>query len=172
MMILFYFFIFCILLICIYFYKIKKNQLEAFETKVLSQKKFDKFILKNAGKKAFNVGLKDVKIQRENCFQKCDAENCIKLYMKRKNYHNCVKCQEKKGKCFNNNMYTMGNCDDCGNNLKKLNCQHKDNIGCTDPHNIYSLDGIEPYFIEVPSQSANSPFNSKCVFCWQMESFL
>ena len=171
-MILFYFFILCILIICLYFYNVNKNQLEEFETKVLSQKKFDNFILKNAGKKAFNVGLKDIKIQRENCFQKCDAENCIKLYMKRRNYHNCVKCQEKKGKCFNNDMYTMGNCDDCGKNLKKLNCHHKNNIGCTDPNNIYSLDGIEPYFIEVPSQSANSPFDSKCVFCWQMESFL
>ena len=170
-MIKFYFFILCILIICIYFYNLKKNQLEEFSTKILSQKKFDKFILKNAGKKAFNVALKDIKIQRENCFQKCDAENCIKLYMKRRNYHNCIKCQKKQGKCFNN-MYTMGNCDDCGKNLKKLNCNHKNNIGCTDPNNIYNLDGIEPYFIEVPSQSANSPFNSKCVFCWQMNSFL
>ena len=171
MMILFYFFIFCILLICIYFYKIKKNQLEAFETKVLSQKKFDKFILKNAGKKAFNVGLKDVKIQRENCFQKCNAQDCTKLYMRRLNYKKCNLCQKNKNKCFNR-LNTVGSCDACSDNLKKFNCHHKNDIGCTDPNNIYGLDGIEPYYIEVNSNESNSPFNKKCVFCWELNSFL
>ena len=159
-----------LIIFCIYYFIQRKKKIDFFDNKILSQKKFDSFILKNSEKKAFNIGLKDIRIQRDECFKKCDAENCMKLYMKRLNYNKCKECQNK-GMCYNN-LYTMGACDYCGKNLKKLNCNHKNNIGCTDPNNIFNLEGIEPYYIEVPSNNSNSPFDSKCVFCWQLESYI
>ena len=60
----------------------------------------------------------------------------------------------------------------CGDNLKKMNCNHKNDIGCTNPDDIFGLEGVEPYYIEVPSNNSNSPFDKKCVFCWELSSFI
>ena len=172
-------FIFIVIFICIYIFLIIKKYYksnffynEKFTTQILSQKKFDKFILNKPNNISYKVGLKNIKIQRENCFKKCGVENCTKLYMKRLNYTNCKKCQKDKKKCYDNTLYTVGACNMCGNNLKKTNCNHKNQIGCTNPNNIYGLEGVEPYYIEVPSKSSNTPFDTKCVFCWELESYL
>ena len=74
--------LFIIILIFIFIRNYNIYEIEKFSTKVLSQKKFDKFILNNSSNTSYKVGLKDVKILRENCFDKCGAEDCIKLYMK------------------------------------------------------------------------------------------
>ena len=160
-----------IIIIILFFNKINNNNIEKFNENVMTQKKFDKSIMDKPIGTLYKVGLKDIKIQRENCFQKCNAQDCTKLYMRRLNYKKCNLCQKNKNKCFNR-LNTVGSCDICSDNLKKFNCNHKNDIGCTDPNNIYGLDGIEPYYIEVNSNESNSPFNKKCVFCWELNSFL
>jgi hypothetical protein len=166
-----YFALFIIILVLIFIRKYNIYEIEKFSNIVLSQKKFNKFILNKTSNTSYKVGLKDVKIQRENCFDKCGAEDCIKLYMKTKNYKRCTECQKDENKCFNK-LYTLGDCNMCGDNLKRMNCNHKNDIGCTDPNDIFGLEGVEPYYIEVPSNNSNSPFDKKCVFCWQLSSFI
>ena len=163
--------LFIIILIFIFIRKYNISVIEKFSTIVLPQKKFDKFILNKPSNKSYKIGLKDVKILRENCFDKCGAEDCIKLYMKTQNYKRCTECQKDENKCFNK-LYTLGDCNMCGDNLKRMNCNHKNNIGCTNPDDIFGLEGVEPYYIEVPSNNSNSPFNKKCVFCWELSSFI
>jgi hypothetical protein len=163
--------LFIIIFIIIFVQKYNIYVIEKFNSKVLSQKKFDKFILNKPSNKSYKIGLKDVKIQRENCFQKCNAQDCIKLYMKTKNYNRCNECQKDEKKCYNK-LYTLGDCNTCGENLKRLNCNHKNDIGCTNPDDIFGLDGVEPYYVEVASNNSNSPFDKKCIFCWELDSFI
>jgi hypothetical protein len=80
-------FIFIVIFICIYIFLIIKKYYksnffnnEKFANKILSQKKFDKFILNKPSNISYKVGLKNIKIQREDCFKKCGVENCTKLY--------------------------------------------------------------------------------------------
>lgn len=49
-----------------------------------------------------------------------------------------------------------------------MNCYDINNFGCANPKNLQSNDGIEPYYIEVPNNNINSPFDKKCVFCWNI----
>lgn len=170
-MYIFYVSLLIIILIFIFIQKYNIYVIENFSARVYSQKKFDKFILNKSSNTSYKIGLKDVKIQRENCFQKCNAQDCIKLYMKTANHKRCTECQKNEKKCFNK-LDTLGACDTCGDNLKKMNCNHKNNIGCTNPDDIYGLEGVEPYYIEVASNNSNSPFDKKCIFCWELSSFL
>ena len=62
--------------------------------------------------------------------------------------------------------------DNCSEFLQKEDCNNVRGIGCVDPKNIYSNNGVEPYYIEVPTSSANTPFDTKCIFCWQIKSEL
>jgi hypothetical protein len=53
----------------------------------------------------------------------------------------------------------------------KINCFSIENYGCPNPNNLNDLkinSGILPYYIEVPDNNVNSPFNKKCVFCWNL----
>lgn len=122
--------------------------------------------------KIYNVSLSDsTRIQRENCFKKCNYEDCVKLYMKRKNYKKCLDCQMDSKKCYKK-LLTFGGCDTCSNYVGKSKCGSMKNYGCPRLNDIYSDNGIEPYFIEVPSKNNNSPFDSKCVFCWNIKSYI
>ena len=60
---------FIIILILILIRKFNIYEIEKFSTIVLSQKKFDKFILNKQSNTSYKVGLKDVKIQRESNFR-------------------------------------------------------------------------------------------------------
>ena len=51
----------------------------------------------------------------------------------------------------------------------KLDCYNVQNFGCTNPNNFDSLNGTDPYFINIPNNNVNSPYNKKCVFCWQIQ---
>ena len=54
----------------------------------------------------------------------------------------------------------------------EFTCNDKNNIGCTNPDDLFGSEGVEPYYIEVASDISNSPFDKKCVFCWQLSSFI
>jgi len=119
----------------------------------------------------YKIGLnKNIPIYRDECFDKCNAEECIKLEEKRKWLKKCNECNKIEGKCFHKSIIG-GNCDDCLPNEEKIDCYNIDNFGCTTPSNINNLqvyNGIEPYFLEVPDNNPNSPYNKKCVFCWDI----
>lgn len=111
---------------------------------------------------------KDTIIQTEDCDDKCDKTNCIKLKDKLRVLKHCVKCNKQKNKCFNKSIIG-GNCDDCINDEEnKLDCYDINNFGCSDNNNLQINKGVSPYYIEVPDDNINSPYNKKCAFCWNI----
>ena len=166
---LFYIYLIIILFIIVILL-LNDNNIEKYTTK-LSKKDLDNKLL-NIKNNIYNVSIsKDIQIQRKNCFQKCSYQDCVKLYHATQNFNRCVKCQKNKNKCFKD-LDTYGACDDCSKDLRKNECKNIDKYGCTNPYNIFSNKGIQPYFIEVPSNNNNSPFDSKCVFCWNLKSYI
>ena len=130
-----------------------------------------KEIIKNNDKKnIYKIGLnKDISIYKTDCYDKCSKTDCIKLDNMTKVLEKCMKCNSQKKKCFNHSIIG-GTCDDCNieNENEKLNCLHIQNYGCTNPNNIFDNNGVEPYYIQIPDNNLNSPYDKKCVFCWNL----
>ena len=170
---LFYIFLILILLILILNF-VNKYLIEYFQNDI-TKKEFDDLMINNKKSdynKLYNVSLGNkIKIQRKDCFRKCDYQNCVELYDKIQNYEKCKKCQEDNSKCYKD-LITYGGCDNCSKYVKKNKCNSVDKYGCPDYNNLYNNNGVKPYFIEVPSKSSNSPFDTKCVFCWNIRSFI
>jgi hypothetical protein len=163
------FFIIIFILIFIYIYYEKKNEnFYSFDTQ-----NYKNIMLNNDKKKLYKIGIaKDIKIYREDCFDKCDSKSCIKLDQQQKMLDKCLKCNMQKNKCFNKSIIG-GLCDDCNieNIEDKSNCYEIGNFGCVNPNNLNNTltnIGIDPYYIEVPDNNPNSSFDKKCVFCWNI----
>lgn len=146
-----------------------------YQNKYLYIEKFDidnyKEIMKNNNKeKLYKIMLnKNISINMEDCFQKCNRTDCIQMDNMKRVLDKCLKCNSMKNKCFNKSIIG-GNCDDC-DNVKyedKIDCLNIQNFGCTDPYNLDNNNGTFPYYIEIPDNNLNSPFNKKCVFCWNI----
>jgi hypothetical protein len=134
---------------------------------------YKKIMVNNNNKKLYKISLdKNIQIYRDDCFYKCNKEDCIKLDNKVKLMEKCMKCNLQDNKCFNKSIIG-GNCDDCSikNIEDKIDCLSIENYGCVNPDNINDFKenkGIEPYYIEIPDSNVNSPYNKKCVFCWDI----
>ncbi len=110
-------------------------------------------------------------IQTEDCFSKCDARDCQIMEQMKKNLNSCVECHKNPKKCFRKSVIG-GNCDDCLPDEKQIDCKNLKEFGCVPPKNIYSNEGTLPYFIEVPDDNLNSPYDKKCIFCWQIHEYV
>lgn len=167
-----YFIIFLIIII-LFIILFNVNYINYENFNVFDNNTYKNIMLNNNEKNLYKIGLdKNVQIYRDDCFQKCDSQSCIKLDQKRKILNKCLKCNSQKNKCFNKNIIG-GVCDDCSaeNSEDKINCYEIGNFGCVNPNylnNIQNNIGIDPYYIEVPDHNINSPFNKKCVFCWNI----
>ena len=132
-------------------------------------------ILNNKANTNFNLSGdqligKNIDIDMEDCFKKCNSTDCIQMDNRAKVLDKCLKCNAQEGKCFNKSIIG-GICDDC-ENIKpedKIDCFNIQNFGCTNPYNFDDNKGTFPYFIEIPDNNPNSPFNKKCIFCWQFQ---
>ena len=160
--------IFIFIVVVLYQINLTLIKKEHFDTE-----EYKKLMLNNDKKNLYKIKLdKKIELLREDCYERCDKEQCILLDNKTKTLEKCVKCNLQDKKCFNKSIIG-GNCDDCNvdNIDDKLDCFAIENYGCPSPDNVNNLNinrGIEPYFIEVPDNNVNSPFNKKCVFCWNL----
>jgi len=131
---------------------------------------YKNIIKNNNEKKIYKISLSEnIKLDTEDCFEKCDRKNCIKLNNRIDSLKKCLKCNLQDNKCFNRSIIE-GNCDNC-DGVKyedKINCFDIHNYGCANPDNINSNNGVKPYYIEIDNKSVNSPYNKKCVFCWDL----
>lgn len=131
---------------------------------------YKKLMLNNDKKHLYKVGLsKEMTIYTDDCNEKCDATKCTMLNERTKSLNKCIECNSQKYKCYRNNIesITGGSCEDCSiENIKdKLNCFSTTNYGCPPPNDLNSVNGVRPYYIQVPDNSPVSPYNEKCVFC-------
>ena len=155
-----------VIFILIILYIINKNIINEF---FIDNSKYDKLLLNDNHDKLYKFKLNNFKIYEEDCFDKCNYRECVKLYEKNKILNECLKCNKTKNKCFKKDILG-GSCDDC--NIQeyenKLDCYDIQNYGCTDPDNLDLNKGVSPYYIEVADTNLNSPYNKKCVFCWNI----
>lgn len=114
--------------------------------------------------------LNNKEIRREDCELQCDAQDCLKMKEMEKMLKKCTECHTNPNKCFRKSIIG-GNCDDCEEGEKQMDCSDTRNFGCAPPHNIQSYDGSLPYFLQVPDYNLNSPYDKKCVFCWQLSDY-
>lgn len=153
-----------------YFYNILP---EFFESKTINLQDLRKQLIKNLGfSKVTIMKIPENLIEKDEdaCDLKCGAEECKIMKEMKKNLTKCVECHQK-GKCFHKSI-VGGNCDDCLEGEKPINCSDTREFGCAPPHNIQSYDGSLPYFISVPSENLNSPYDKKCIFCWQFSDYI
>jgi len=158
-------FIIILLVILSFYWKLSKFLLNEH----FNIKNYKSLMLNNNNENLFKISLENIPILEEDCFEKCDSQNCIKLDQQRKNLEKCIKCNNTKNKCFKKSVIG-GLCDDCDieDINDKINCYDINNYGCTNPNNLQINEGIKPYFIEIPDNNVNSPYNKKCVFCWNI----
>jgi len=133
-------------------------------------KQYKQTILNNNKKKLYKIGLNDnINILEEDCFEKCDQSNCIKLNNQKKILKECLKCNIQKNKCYNKSIIG-GNCNDCDieNIEDKIDCYDVNNFGCPNPKNLNYNTGVNPYYIQINDNNINSPYDKKCVFCWNI----
>lgn len=129
---------------------------------------YKKTMSDNEGKKLYRLALdKKIRIYEEDCEDKCDHTNCIKLDSMKKVLNKCLKCNKQKNKCFKRSIIG-GNCDDCNEEDDKIDCYRVANFGCANPYNLQSNNGTQPYYIEIPDNNPNSSYTKKCVFCWNI----
>lgn len=155
------------LFLLMYIININNNNFENFEN--LDIPMYKTKMLNNNKEKLFKIGFNDkIEIRREDCFFKCDQEKCIKLDNMTKLLDKCNKCNLQYNKCFQKTVIG-GNCNDCDESkIEKINCNDIKNFGCPPPDNIDNNNGVEPYYIQVPDNNVNSPYNEKCSFCWDI----
>ncbi len=121
--------------------------------------------------KATVMNIKPEVIDTEDCYAKCGvAQNCNIMQSMKKNLLKCVECHKNPNKCFRKSIIG-GNCDDCEEGEVQMDCSSTKNFGCIPPMNTNSDEGTLPYFIKVPEDNLNSPYDKKCVFCWQIPDY-
>lgn len=149
----------------------EKEAMEEQQGNIYNLKQYKQLMLDNNKEKLFKKTLNNIKILKDECFEKCDQSNCIKLDQQAKILKKCLTCNKQKNKCFNKTIIG-GQCDDCdGVDIKdKFDCLSLVNFGCPNPENLDNAKGVEPYYFLLNNNSPTSPFNKKCVFCWQINS--
>ena len=72
----------------------------------VSINEYKTIMLENDTEKLFKLSLNEetMPILEEDCFQKCDKANCIKLDQQKKTLEKCLQCNRKKNKCFSKSI--------------------------------------------------------------------
>ena len=169
--------IFMIIIICIillfianYFSSYSLMYIEPYyDAGIVSVDEYAKTLKNNHEKELYRIGLApNTEIYTEDCNLKCNATSCRVLDERTKNLDKCLKCNATKNKCFRKSIIG-GNCDDCDESIEdKSDCYNIYNFGCVPPDNLDAVNGVKPYYIQVPDTNPSSPFNKKCVFCWNI----
>jgi hypothetical protein len=163
-----YYLVLILFLIILIFYTL--NNLIFKNKEYFNLVEYQNIMVANDEKKLYKIAFNDnIKIYEEDCFDKCDLANCIKLNDRTTLFDKCLKCNVEENKCFTKSV-VGGNCDDCKNvkDEDKLDCHDINNYGCPNPKNIDLNKGIKPYYIQINDTNPNSPFDKKCVFCWNI----
>jgi len=161
--------IFIILFIILYLMSYENMHIDNYDN-LYTPSEYKLEMLNNNKAKLFKVKLdEETPIYREDCYEKCNATECMKLGEKEKLLNKCLQCNSQRNKCYDKSVIG-GICNDCETeDIKdKIDCYNINNFGCSPTNNIISNKGVSPYYIQVPDDNINSPYDKKCVFCWNI----
>jgi hypothetical protein len=103
-------------------------------------------------------------VRRSDCDEKCGAKECQIMYEQKRNLEACRKCHQNPRKCYRKSI-TGGNCEDCLDGEKQVQCNHVSQFGCANPANLSSKDGVDPYYVIKTTFTQGQNINQECIFC-------
>ncbi len=107
--------------------------------------------------------IKPSDVQREDCPEKCGEKECKIMYEQKRNLDACNMCHKNKKKCYKKSI-TGGNCEDCLDGEVQMKCNDVSNFGAPNPSDLFSKNGVDPYFVIKTTFSPNSDMSQECRF--------
>lgn len=117
------------------------------------------------------IQIPDKDVQREDCDEKCGSTQCTVMREQQRNLNACRECHKDFKKCFRPTV-SGGNCEDCLEGESQIACNSVHHFGCMNPKDIYSYEGVDPYYMVKTTFSQDVGMNQECVFCHQREDLL
>lgn len=108
-------------------------------------------------------------VQMEDCDEKCGSTECMVMRERQRNLDSCRTCHQDFKKCFRP-MVSGGNCEDCLEGESQIRCVDTRYFGSTNPKDIYSYEGVDPYFMVRTTFSQDAGMSQECVFGHQPEN--
>ncbi len=107
--------------------------------------------------------IRNVDIQRDDCDEKCGEKDCKIMYEQKRNLEECNKCHINPKKCYKKSI-SGGNCEDCLDSEVQMKCNDVSNFGAPNPYDLFSKNGVEPYFVIKTYFSKNNDISQDCRF--------
>ncbi len=115
--------------------------------------------------------IKPSDVQREDCAEKCGEKECKIMFEQKRNLDACNMCHKNKNKCYKKSI-TGGNCEDCLDGEVQIKCNDVSNFGAPNPNDLFSKNGVDPYFVIKTTFSPNSDMSQECRFSYDLNDLI
>ena len=115
--------------------------------------------------------IKPSDVQREDCPEKCGEKDCKIMFEQKRNLDSCNLCHKNKNKCYKKSI-TGGNCEDCLEGDIQMKCNNIYNFGAQNPNDLFSKNGVDPYFVIKTTFSPNNDMNQECIFSYDLNDLI
>ncbi len=115
--------------------------------------------------------IKPSDVQREDCAEKCGEKECKIMFEQKRNLDACNLCHKNKNKCYKKSI-TGGNCEDCLDGEVQIKCNDVSNFGALNPNDLFSKNGVDPYFVIKTTFSPNSDMSQECRFSYDLNDLI
>lgn len=115
--------------------------------------------------------IKPSDVQREDCPEKCGEKDCKIMFEQKRNLDSCNLCHKNKNKCYKKSI-TGGNCEDCLEGDIQMKCNDVSNFGAPNPNDLFSKNGVDPYFVIKTTFSPNNDMNQECRFSYDLNDLI
>lgn len=115
--------------------------------------------------------IKPSNVQREDCPEKCGEKECKIMFEQKRNLDDCNKCHKNPKKCYKKSI-TGGNCEDCLDGELQMKCNDVSNFGAPNPNDLFSKNGVDPYFVIKTSFSQNNDMSQECRFSYDLNDLI
>lgn len=160
------FYLIMIILFIIYIYINKQLYKETFlnEEEISNPIQYKNLLLKNIENGVLTkIKIKPSDVQREDCPEKCGEKDCKIIFEQKRNLDTCNICHKNSKKCYKKSI-TGGNCEDCLEGDIQMKCNDVSNFGAPNPSDLFSKNGVDPYFVIKTTFSPNSDMSQECRF--------
>ncbi len=166
------FILFIIILLCVYILLNKSKEYFLNEEESINNIKeisnpiqYKDLLFKNLERGVLTkMEIKPSNVQREDCNEKCGEKDCKIMYEQKRNLDACNACHRSNPKKCYKKSITGGNCEDCLDGEVQMKCNDVSNFGAPNPSDLFSKNGVDPYFVIKTTFSPNSDMSQECRF--------
>ncbi len=175
----FFIFILFIIYICINKYILYKNHKKVREyfyneeEEISNPIQYKNLLFKNLERGVLTkMKIKPSDVQREDCDEKCGEKDCKIMYEQKRNLDACNICHvSNPKKCYKKSI-SGGNCEDCLDGEVQMKCNDVSNFGAPNPNDLFSKNGVDPYFVIKTTFSPNSDMSQECRFSYDLNDLI